>query len=229
MEWSFATAADVVCADFKDEYYISLLKEKMSEVMIHLPSRIYAKLARRIDVMSRVLYFSLTTLRGKQTLGEEYAMIDLCMSNKTYPGFLERFIIVICKSIKIQNRVFKVLNLGHLVLFYLTNKYDTIYKRILKVRALSLEKQQNPNFQIIGVLILFKELMKLIQPKCTRSVCNLSQGECSLCLSQRTNSTICPCGHVFCWYCIQDWVTEKPECPLCRVHCEQSDLLAVYY
>ncbi|OAA61014.1 peroxisome biosynthesis protein, peroxin-10 [Niveomyces insectorum RCEF 264] len=25
-----------------------------------------------------------------------------------------------------------------------------------------------------------------------------------------------PCGHVFCWRCIGDWVREKPECPLCR-------------
>lgn len=42
------------------------------------------------------------------------------------------------------------------------------------------------------------------------------QRKCTLCLEEMREPSVTTCGHVFCWACIQDWIREKPECPLCR-------------
>jgi peroxin-10 len=42
------------------------------------------------------------------------------------------------------------------------------------------------------------------------------QRKCTLCLEPMRDPSVTTCGHVFCWTCIQDWVQEKAECPLCR-------------
>ena len=42
------------------------------------------------------------------------------------------------------------------------------------------------------------------------------QRKCTLCLEPFRDPSVTTCGHVFCWTCVQDWVREKAECPLCR-------------
>ena len=57
-----------------------------------------------------------------------------------------------------------------------------------------------------------------------------SRSTCGICLQKR-DSPAAPtsCGHVFCWGCIQHWVsTVRPECPLCRAPARPQDILPLY-
>ena len=56
-------------------------------------------------------------------------------------------------------------------------------------------------------------------------------GICAICRTPERKYPACSvrCGHVFCWYCIYQWVSQTiPECPICRQQCHPNDILPLY-
>lgn len=52
---------------------------------------------------------------------------------------------------------------------------------------------------------------------------------CNICMNVRTEPSVAPCGHVFCWKCIIHWTTSiQPECPLCRSPCRGQDIVVLH-
>lgn len=51
------------------------------------------------------------------------------------------------------------------------------------------------------------------------------QRKCTLCLEPYKDPSVTTCGHVFCWACVQDWVREKAECPLCRTSIQGNKVM----
>jgi peroxin-10 len=59
------------------------------------------------------------------------------------------------------------------------------------------------------------------QRSSSTTLCDVSK-RCSLCLEEMKNTSCTPCGHLFCWSCILEWLSSKSECPLCREPTQQS-------
>ena len=65
----------------------------------------------------------------------------------------------------------------------------------------------------------------LADPMSLKWIQGKQQRKCTLCLEESKDPSVTTCGHVFCWNCINEWIAEKPECPLCRQSIQAQHVL----
>ncbi|KAL7005053.1 peroxisome biogenesis factor 10 [Cystobasidiomycetes sp. EMM_F5] len=121
----FASAAqpEIIRANQKDLYYLAQLSQQLEEVLRSaLGTRWLQSWASEVGIASSLLYYTLTTLVGSQTLGEEYVDI-LQYSSKTrkIPNTLSRLSLILSHT---------------LAPYLLARLYTAIKQRLIARRAL---------------------------------------------------------------------------------------------
>jgi len=94
----------------------------------------------------------------------------------------------------------------------------------IKIKELFKEEEQtliNSNSNIFETQNKIQKLnfrLKGTQQKRLNSIQNEGKS-CLLCMDQRRNTSMTPCGHLFCWECIIKHLQKSQNCPFCRKMC----------
>lgn len=158
-------------------------------------------------------------------------LVDNVRHNKSIRRQAKDQIIQVTTTVKSLVPLLQSLNR---VLFYWNGSFYTWAKRLFLIKYIYAAPWYHPKrplhvFKILSVLTaiqlsvlmimaLFKTPKVLIneeehhsQPIPLDSSC-----KCSLCLEPRKNTSLSFCGHLFCWYCIHEWLQTNDFCPICR-------------
>jgi len=80
LHFPLAAQPEIIRADQKDAYYINHLQDQIEPLLRALKgSRWVNNNATRLEEISKLIYLSLTTLPGSQTLGESFATLSRLM------------------------------------------------------------------------------------------------------------------------------------------------------
>nr|XP_045605778.1 peroxisome biogenesis factor 10-like [Procambarus clarkii] len=123
----------------------------------------------------------------------------------------------------------------HLATFYFSGAFYHLSKRITGIKYVLVrewygDSSASKSFQILGMVLLTHTLLTTVYAAYTHLFLKLptentqpsakcyieSKKQCALCLDERKYSSVTPCGHLFCWHCIQECLQTSQQCPLCR-------------
>ncbi|KAK3827277.1 MAG: Pex12 amino terminal region-domain-containing protein [Linnemannia elongata] len=91
-----ASQPDIIRANQKDSYYQQILKDQVKDAVREIfGSRTQHMYQTEVEVFSDLCYYTLTTLLGTQTLGEEYCdIMQINSSSGTFPSLPRRSTLV---------------------------------------------------------------------------------------------------------------------------------------
>lgn len=130
-----------------------------------------------------------------------------------------------------------LLILAHRGLFYVFGRYYSIGKRLSGVDYAKVYGRRPTDgiswgLKLLGIATIVQFMLRLFQKDNRleneeteiKNVAINTSVQCQLCLEKISN-TATPCGHLFCWSCLAEWLQTKPRCPLCREHVAPSRII----
>ncbi|KAG7156827.1 Peroxisome biogenesis factor 10-like [Homarus americanus] len=207
MPFQQAGAAEVLRASQKDESFLDYLKSCISEIV------------QRSAVIRRLL----SKLEDSARSGKLSTYLRPELKN------------VILQQMPTLRYSLTLLHRIHLATFYFTGAFYHISKRVTGIKYVLVrewlgDSSASKSFQVLGTVLLTHILLTTMYavythlfvkppPENTQpsAKCYVdSKKQCSLCLDERKYSCVTPCGHLFCWQCIQECLQTSQQCPLCR-------------
>ncbi|XP_057323301.1 peroxisome assembly protein 10-B [Microplitis mediator] len=127
-------------------------------------------------------------------------------------------------------------------LFYLVNFRFSISQQITgidyaKISGMSPTNDVNLGLKLLGLISLVQCALQIRQSSISddqddelqagSDSTNESSVKCQLCFSTKP-SAVTPCGHLFCWNCLAEWVRVQSQCPSCREHVTSSRIVPLH-
>ncbi|XP_015599609.1 putative peroxisomal biogenesis factor 10 [Cephus cinctus] len=126
--------------------------------------------------------------------------------------------------------------LAHRGLFYIYGRYYSLGRRVAgidyaKVYGQYVTDGVSWGLRLLGIATLIQCILRFRQSlQVTTADSNSIEveesigGKCHLCLEAKP-TTATPCGHLFCWFCLADWLSGRPQCPICRERVNPSRII----
>jgi peroxin-10 len=180
---TFASPGDVLKASERDEYYLTLFVAAAEEALSGALGPAFVAQRRLVIArVARVVYFCATTLRGMQTLGQEYCDVHLRSRSGSEPSLLARAVVAVGGTaaplvwhgavaerahdsplVRVARALGPVLHALHLGIFYLEGKYLTVQHRLGSLRHAfkSRAYEARWSYAFLGLLLLAQAVVRV--------------------------------------------------------------------
>ncbi|XP_028394056.1 peroxisome biogenesis factor 10-like [Dendronephthya gigantea] len=177
-----------------------------------------------------------------------------CTSTLDSQSRIKNIILILLPLLK---QSINVLHQLHLATFYFSSIYYDIATRVSQIqyilaRGVVKNDYYSPTYRVLGWVTLLHFIMSVLQlaqqsieiipkikdimnstleleVKASSKESDIREFKCTLCLERLHDMTATICGHLFCWYCINEWCRNKAECPLCREDLQTQQLVYLHH